>query len=344
MALMKIPVLKLINYGLFLIFLSACGASEDATDKAFKMAQKGDKQALEFLEKQAAQNNLKAIKDLSQIFLLGKGFPKNSEKGIQYVTQAANLGDKNSKLILEKIKTDGSIIKNSPQESGNQNTADKETSQNIQWAHNPIPTINPKSSGSSVAINNSGAFLTNWHVVSGCNELYIQYNKQISRAYLVAKDSNYDLAVIKVNEKTPYAIKIVEKTTPIGEKLYVGGYPLSGLLGSNIKISDGILAGYVQKDPSFMQMTASISSGSSGGPVLDPSGHLIGLSVLAITGQSLPSQVVGGSVNFAISSEAIKNFLQPINIPFSLSSNIKELDSKDIAKMLIYTSGYVACY
>jgi S1-C subfamily serine protease len=340
---MKVLNLKLIQCVLILVALGGCGASEDQTDIAFKKAQKGDKQSLEYLEKQAAKNNLKAIKDLSQIFLLGKGFPKNEEKGITYVTQAANLGDQNSKIVLEKFQS-GTLIESNRSQSNDLNSKESDSSQNVEWGHNPIPTVNPKSSGSSVAINNNGEFLTNWHVVRGCNELYVQYNKQVSRAYLVAKDSSYDLAVIKVNEKTPYAIKIVEKTTPIGEKLYVGGYPLSGLLGSNIKISDGILAGYVQQDQSFMQMTASISSGSSGGPVLDPSGHLIGLSVLAITGQSLPSQVVGGSVNFAISSSTIRNFLKPTGITFSSSSNIKELDSKDIAKMLIYTSGYIACY
>ena len=89
------------------------------------------------------------------------------------------------------------------------------------------------------------------------------------------------------------------ETVRIGETVYVAGNP-RGLEGT---FSDGIISsirkGYTRKR---LQMTAPISPGSSGGPVLNANGEVIGVSFMTIDG--------GQNLNFAIPSRYLKVLLK----------------------------------
>jgi tetratricopeptide (TPR) repeat protein len=115
---------------------------------------------------------------------------------------------------------------------------------------------------------------------------------------VLAVDAEGDLALLKIDVPLNQQIRALplDKTSPQeGESVVVIGNPL-GLEGS---VTNGIVSA-VRDIPTFgriIQITAPISAGSSGSPVVNMQGQVIGIATLQITG--------GQSVNFAIPSERI---------------------------------------
>ncbi len=143
---------------------------------------------------------------------------------------------------------------------------------------------------------------TNYHVIAGAAS---------GTAKLVGKDTPYkiegftatdktnDLALLKV---TAYGIKPLplgnSTDVRIGETVYVAGNPM-GLEGT---FSDGIISSRRDKyAKERLQMTAQISPGSSGGPVLNGKGEVIGVSFMTIED--------GQNLNFAIPANYLKTLL-----------------------------------
>jgi tetratricopeptide (TPR) repeat protein len=143
---------------------------------------------------------------------------------------------------------------------------------------------------------------TNFHVIEGAAK---GTAKQVGKytKYTIegisATDKENDLAILKV---TAFGIEPLplgdSETVKIGETVYVAGNP-RGLEGT---FSDGIISSlrerYTRKR---LQMTAPISPGSSGGPVLNGKGKVIGVSFMILEG--------GQNLNFAIPSRYLKALL-----------------------------------
>jgi S1-C subfamily serine protease len=257
-----------------------------------------------FLQAQSESNIAKAKRVLGTLYLDGQGINPNSDKAMVLLTNAAKLGDRPAVIALDKIKHNGLPT---PKEFIGSSSSDI----SIGWKKPDMPDFSKvKSVGSSVAINKDGFFITNWHVVQNCSAVYIKYNDNYGYGVLAGKDSETDVAILKIkDEKSPHYVRFAPKNPSNGERLYVGGYPLVKSLGPSFKFSDGLVAGYINSKPEWFQMTASVSSGNSGGPVVDVSGKLIGVSVAGISPGKMGDGMVGGSVNFAVNNEAIRGLL-----------------------------------
>ena len=153
---------------------------------------------------------------------------------------------------------------------------------------------------------------TNYHVInramSGTAKLV---GKSITYTIegVAAIDKTSDLAVLKVTASAIKPLPLGDSdTVRIGEAVYVAGNP-KGLEGT---FSNGIISslrGNSTKE--HLQMTAPISPGSSGGPVLNSKGEVIGVSFLTLVG--------GQNLNFAISVNLLKKLLNRSGavIPFT---------------------------
>jgi hypothetical protein len=175
-----------------------------------------------------------------------------------------------------------------------------------------ILTNDGQGSGFFVAPN---IIATNYHVVEGAtNASCILNNSDIEYKIdgYVGVDKSVDLILLKVSTLNKPSIKFAVTTASIGQKVYVIGSPQ----GLPATISDGIISGMRDFEGiKLLQMTASISPGSSGGPVLNSNGELIGISVSQLT--------EGQNLNFAIP----KSYLQILldfkkDSPMALSSLI----------------------
>jgi Tfp pilus assembly protein PilF len=141
--------------------------------------------------------------------------------------------------------------------------------------------------------------VTNRHVLEGAHraEVHSSSGAVFPVKGVLAVDAEGDIALLKIDLPSPQIRPLpLDKTSPQeGESIVVIGNPL-GLEGS---VTNGIVSA-VRDIPTFgriIQITAPISSGSSGSPVVNMQGQVIGIATLQITG--------GQSVNFAIPSERI---------------------------------------
>jgi hypothetical protein len=118
---------------------------------------------------------------------------------------------------------------------------------------------------------------TNAHVIEGASSgtaKLVGSEQKFSIQGTVALDRHTDLALLKVGSSAP-ALNLGPDAKPsVGDNVFVVGNPL-GLEGT---FSEGIVSGIrsIESD-SILQMTAPISPGSSGGPVMNDSGIVIGV-------------------------------------------------------------------
>ena len=153
--------------------------------------------------------------------------------------------------------------------------------------------------------------VTNRHVIEGGYraEVHSSSGKVYQVKGVLAVDAEGDLALLKVDAPASIARPLsLERTSPQeGESIVVIGNPF-GLEGS---VTNGIVSA-VRDIPTFgriIQITAPISPGSSGSPVVNMQGQVIGVATLQITG--------GQSINFAIPSERISQLQTGALISFA---------------------------
>ncbi len=150
----------------------------------------------------------------------------------------------------------------------------------------------PLSYGSGFIIDNE-TIVTNVHVIEGSNSAYVLMNgqeKKYSVSGYVAIDKAKDLVILKVSGLYGTALTLGSESFPeIGEKIYAVGNP-KGLNGT---FSEGIISGIRDLTTNqVLQITAPISPGSSGGPVLNSSGQVVGIAFASFS--------EGQNLNFAI--------------------------------------------
>jgi S1-C subfamily serine protease len=150
----------------------------------------------------------------------------------------------------------------------------------------------PLGYGSGFIIDNE-TVVTNVHVIEGSNSAYILMNgqeKKYSVTGYIAIDRANDLIIIKCPGLIGSSLNLGPDSYPeIGEKIYAIGNP-KGLNGT---FSEGIISGIRSISTNqALQITAPISPGSSGGPVLNSKGVLVGIAFASYT--------AGQNLNFAI--------------------------------------------
>ncbi len=153
--------------------------------------------------------------------------------------------------------------------------------------------------GSGFFINKEGDVITNSHVLQEANRAVIRTNdgKEYPVEKVVAEDKVGDLIQVSVNipKETARPLSIITTLPEAGEKIVVIGTPL----GLDKTVSDGIVSA-VRETPGFgniIQVTAPISPGSSGSPVINMRGEVIGVATFFV--------VAGQNLNFAIPGERI---------------------------------------
>ena len=158
------------------------------------------------------------------------------------------------------------------------------------------------SQGSAVAVSAS-ELLTNSHVLEGAQTVTLHQGKLSRPAQIARANPAADRCVLTVSEPNLTAIRGVREygELQVGEPLYTLGSP-SGL---ELSLASGLLSGKREEGSlNYVQTTAPISPGSSGGGLFDARGNLVGITTLVLAGRERLNQ----SLNFAIPAEA---FWQP---------------------------------
>ncbi|TRZ48819.1 tetratricopeptide repeat protein [bacterium] len=150
-----------------------------------------------------------------------------------------------------------------------------------------------KGQGSGVLLP-SGKVATNCHVTGGGISYQVGRGKLFVPATLYAEDVDKDICLLDATGITGKPAQLGKAVgLKVGDAVYAVGAPK----GLELSLSDGIVAQLRGGPPPFIQTTAAISPGSSGGGLFDGEGRLVGLTTLYIEG--------GQSLNFAMPVEWI---------------------------------------
>ena len=167
--------------------------------------------------------------------------------------------------------------------------------------------------GSGFVASPDGRIVTNYHVIKDAPSAYIKLNNGAFFKVdgLVASDADADVAIIKVaGNNLPVLVFGDSDKASVGETVIAIGSPL-GLANS---VSTGIISGL--RDDSgrkWIQTTAAISPGNSGGPLTNSGGQVLGMVTMKVVG--------GENLNFAIPANTVKNLLA------FAGSEVKPLDA-----------------
>lgn len=146
--------------------------------------------------------------------------------------------------------------------------------------------------GSGFIISEDGLIVTNFHVMESAHQVEIKIgDKLFKEASLVKGISNLDIAILKIDAENLPVLPIGDSDNLVdGQFVIVLGNPV----GLERSVSNGIVSAIRSKDDiKVIQMTAPVSPGSSGGPVLNEYGEVVGITTLA-------SFFMAQNLNFAI--------------------------------------------
>lgn len=174
----------------------------------------------------------------------------------------------------------------------------------------PAGATNVVSSGSGFFVTESGYLATNYHVVEGANRIVIRYKGELLPATLILADRINDLALLKVEGRFS-ALPIARRSPDLGDDVLTVGFPNTDVQGISPKLTKGSinsLSGPLD-DPRLLQTDTPVNQGSSGGPLADTSGVVVGI----VTSRMEP---VGGrtfqGVNYAVKSTYLRVLIEQL--------------------------------
>jgi S1-C subfamily serine protease len=177
-----------------------------------------------------------------------------------------------------------------------------------------IPSValirTPDGLGSGFVVRADGRVVTNLHVVLNAREATISIgDRTFDDVRVVAADPDRDLAVLAIDARDLPVLELGDSASiRPGQEVVAIGFPL----GLGLTISEGLTSGLRQLgDLELLQVSAPISSGCSGGPLLDEHGHVIAIATLVVT--------KGQNLNFGVPVDHLKTLLREPERPISLA-------------------------
>ncbi|MDI3563956.1 S1C family serine protease [Bradyrhizobium sp. Arg816] len=198
-------------------------------------------------------------------------------------------------------------------------------------------------SGTGFVVSASGHIVTNNHVINGCvGDIKGNLPGEATMVLrVVSNDANNDLALLQAPSTTTFRdfARIRDRSIRSGDSVVAIGFPYHGMLTSDFTVTTGIVSSLsgMRNDSRFLQISAPVQPGNSGGPLFDTTGQIVGV----VTGKvdALRIAVATGNIpeniNFAIKTGALRDFLDNSVVPYQTAEpkgEIKgELKTTDIA-------------
>jgi S1-C subfamily serine protease len=206
-------------------------------------------------------------------------------------------------------------------------------------------------SGSGFVVSRNAYIVTNNHVVTDCvGDIHGNLVGQAPvKLRVVSADEENDLALLqgtkKFKEKDIATIR--GGAVNSGDQVVAIGYPLHGLLTSDLTVTTGIISSLagLHNDTRFLQISAPVQPGNSGGPLHDSSGNVVGvvtakldaLRVVKATGD------IPQNINFAIKTGALRDFLDNSAVPYQTADAGSEMKAADIASAARTYTMLISC-
>ena len=313
-------------------------------------------EALVWLKKAAGQGNLASYNWMASVYEFGRGgIAKNPSLAYAwYAAVPLNATPEQIKLATEgKERTSALLAPGDQQEALKLSKTIVAQTAAVSQLNTAITMlagsgVTRKSWGSGVIVNREIDILTNEHVIKGCQKIRIL--PQSVDAKVTAKDAKNDLALLRLDTSVVSASSVLparlrsNRGIRLGDEMVVIGYPLPGLLSAGAVVTTGVVNAMsgAGNDTSAFQMSATVQPGSSGGPVFDQNGLLVGL----VSSRLLPIAPANPqNVNFAINLPTLQGFLDAQAVQYASSIGpTKSPSISDVAAQGKRSAVQIECY
>jgi serine protease Do len=178
--------------------------------------------------------------------------------------------------------------------------------------------------GTGFIIGDQGYILTCAHAVGKDPVATVWLGGQRMYTDVVRVDTNADVALLKpqsgFTNRAERLTIVADASLTMGQEVYTLGFPLSDLLGTSPRLSRGLVSATVglHDDPKTLQISAEVQPGSSGSPLLDQNGDVVGMINSVLHAGQIFARSQGGAlpqnVNFATKSDVLISFLNEAGV------------------------------
>jgi TPR repeat protein len=170
-------------------------------------------------------------------------------------------------------------------------------------------------SGTGFFISSDGFIATNFHVVDGADEIRVRDSSgRIEKATLALRDVANDIAVLKIGGSNHPVLTIRSSLEARkGLNVFTLGFPNATIQGRESKVTEGIISSLsgLGGEPNSFQISVPIQPGNSGGPLIDMTGAVLGLTTSKLGQMFMLKQ--GGTlpenVNYSVKSNYLLELL-----------------------------------
>ena len=294
-----------------------------------------NKEAAKWYRLAAEQGNAEAQSNLGLMYENGQGVPQDYVLAHMWVNLAASQGGETENAVKYRDILARSMTPNQLAEAQKLAREWKPTTGSASDRQPDTGGNEPVSSGTGFVVSRQGHVLTNHHVIDGCTTIRATTEGRTNLLTLVGADVKNDLAVLTLPVPFPSVARFrAGRTIRPGDGVVVVGFPLHGLLASEANVTTGTvsaLAG-IGNDTRFLQITAPVQPGNSGGPLLDEGGRIVGLVVSKLDAMHIAKATgdIPQNINFAIKGAVAKSFLDSQSVEYETGASSKSLTSAEI--------------
>lgn len=209
--------------------------------------------------------------------------------------------------------------------------------------------LSKKGTGTIFVVSKNGQAVTNQHVVGNCTELRIQGREGLAK--LVVDDKVNDLALVQLPGAEADAAPIASEPGKLrqGEDIVAFGFPLNSVLSAGGNLTPGVVSALtgLGNNTNQFQITAPIQPGSSGSPVLNKEGEVVGVVSMKLDDAKMAKATgqVGQNINFAVNGQTLKTFLDTQKVAYSTGSFFSwEKNTADLADEARKWTWVVECW
>jgi S1-C subfamily serine protease len=203
--------------------------------------------------------------------------------------------------------------------------------------------------GTEFIVSKEGDAVTAHHVVADCAQLRLRNRGGL--ATILAVDEPHDLALLRIPGHIEEAAVISSDPGAVrqGDAVIVFGFPLNAWLSNGGNLTPGTVSALtgLGNDPNQWQITAPIQPGSSGSPVLDQRGVVVGLVSMRMSDERMreATGTTGQNLNFAVAGMRLNAFLRKHHVPFRQGGLFRfPRDNADIADEARGFTGVIECW
>lgn len=289
--------------------------------------------AVYWYRKAAEQGQEIAQFNLGVMYAQGRGVPQDDVLAHMWANLAASTGHKEAAELRDTIARHMT-----PHQLAEAQRLAREWRPTIGTAPDRQPEIGgnaPAASGTGFIVSRQGHVLTNHHVIEGCRTLRATSEGHKQQPTIVGTDVENDLALLQLPAPVPSVARFREgRTIRPGDRVVVVGFPLHGLLASEANVTTGTVSALasIGNDTRFLQISAPVQPGNSGGPLLDQASQVVGIVVSKLDALKIATATgdIPQNINFAINGAVAKAFLDSQSVEYEAGASSITMGAAEI--------------